>query len=141
MKTDDSGMLLGFPLHDSQLVSVFYEESCCHLNFKKESSCCLIKLTGISYSGFQCFKFNAVLSEIFSWRVREVPPEIADMEDGAWRTLLCDIPVGMAMDSTIESLLCTRGDSLLVQFNFSYGGSFALICDEMSVAQGVAENN
>jgi hypothetical protein len=135
MKTDKSGMLLGYPLHDSELISISYQDSSARLIFIGREGRVSVKLNGITHSGFRDFKFNAILSEIFAWKVCEVPSEIINVQDGAWRTLLSDLSGEDILRSAVSAICKSHSNALLVQFNYSYGGSFAVICTEMSVTQ------
>lgn len=134
MKADKSGMLVGYPLHDSELISISYRDSCSHLVFRSKDRHVAVELNGITYSGFKDFKFDAILSEIFVWQVDEVPSHIIDIEDGAWRTLFPDLSNEDALRSAVNSIRKSHNDSLLVQLNYSYGGSFAVICAEINIS-------
>lgn len=133
MKTDKDGMIEGHPLHDSELVSLVYHRDDLRLSFERGSSTTHIDLVHVKKSLFKDFKLNAVLSEIFVWKVAAVPENIIQVSDGAWRTLFADAASENMLLAEVAFALDKLKDDLLVQFNFSYGGSAALICGKMIV--------
>ncbi|MFL9873803.1 hypothetical protein [Paraburkholderia megapolitana] len=132
MIIDEHGMVTGLPLHDSHLARLNYDGIDLHVTLRTEGGHSRVELHEVKKSGFIGFRLNAILSEIFAWRVECVPEGVLNMNDGAWNTLL----VGIYSDSEnlrsqVAQIQRDLKGSFLVQFNFSYGGSFAAICSDI----------
>ncbi len=133
MNRNGSGLLTGFPLHDVDLVAFSYRDEDFDLTFKKGIEQHNIRLVRITENGFSGFKFNAILSEIFLWKVGEVPDSILSLKDGAWADIFGANLDASRLKLEVERLVTSRAESWLVQFNFSYGGSFSAVCREVQI--------
>lgn len=134
IQTDKSGMLTGFPLHDSKLCALSYANASLELTLDKGGKRYVIYIKNIRCSGFSNFKLDGILSEIFLWKVSDVPQEILQISDGAWSVLFSDVTESSAIQAEIQNVKKRFFECFLVQINFSYGGSFALICDDLSIS-------
>jgi hypothetical protein len=134
--TDTNGQLRGVAVHDGSLLD-FHASTDRQSYVIKAQSSEIVEVELIGVLDFNVVKFwqGAIVSEIFAWKLDEVPAQIWALADGAWNTLFDGRGSPEHAKRTAKRWTESMPEAYLFQMLCSYGGAFAAVCSEIAVYQ------
>lgn len=139
LATDQHGMLTGARAHDGILVdSRFSTSTFSYLKIRRlDGGIAEIEMHGVSEFTINQLWNNAVVGDIFLWKVDAVPEICWDVPGSGWNALLYERAVTPVVDLRREAaarIVKDRPNAFLMTVDFSYGGDrggIALVCDRV----------
>lgn len=129
-KTDASGIVEGVLYHDFSIVGFRLEgDDSFSISIREElGSSNLIKLERPTEICIESFYNGSILSEIFVWRVEEVPQLDPSIRDSGWNALLYSRYHRADMTRIAARIVRENPGFHLVVLSCSYGGTIAVVC-------------
>lgn len=127
--TDPEARLAVEGLHDSRIQEfVFLENQRFSIRLRAEDGGARwLHLEGLHLLGFQDFTSDAVLSDIYMWKLSE-PTSSARRLPDVWRALLGGNYLEPDFERTVNNIRTRHQELMLVLVDTSYGGTIAAVC-------------
>lgn len=140
--TDEFGRASVGGIHDGRIVSfAFAESDCFSLGILGEANRLVeIELSGIADMNVRDLCNGSIVSTVYVWSVRSVPLSTWDLPNSGWNLLFSNRYSKPDAKEFAARIALKRPQSKLVQVECSYGGSVAVVCDEVSIFVGSAKN-
>ena len=132
-KTDANGIVEGIPYHDFSIAGFRLEENdSFSISIRGEvGDSTLIRLERPTEICIERFYNGSILSEIYVWRVEEVPQLDPTIRDSGWNALLDSRYHQADMKRFAADIVRENCGSHLVVLSCSYGGTIAVVCSRM----------
>ena len=128
-KTDANGIVRGVLYHDFSIVGFRSEEESVSISIRGYSGeSGLIRLEQPTELCIESFYNGAILSEIYVWRVEEVPHLDPAIRDSGWNALLDSRYRRGDMKRFAADIVRKNPGFHLVVLSCSYGGTIAVVC-------------
>lgn len=129
-KTDANGIVEGVLYHDFSIVGFrFEEDESVSISIRGDSGeSGLIRLEQPTELCIEEFCNGAILSEIYVWRVEEVPELDPEVRGCGWNALLASRYYQADMKRFAAGIVRDNPGFHLVVLSCSYGGTIAVVC-------------
>jgi hypothetical protein len=130
--TDGDGLLCNFAYHDGVIIQFDASIDSMAFRIKDEASRMVqIELFDVVEYSVLCLWRGAIVSDIYVWRLKEVPGHAWDVPGGAWSILFDGRDRGAKRE--VDQWMASIPDAYLVQLECSYGGRLAAVCKGVNV--------
>ena len=140
--TDEFGRALVGGIHDGRVVRfAFADGDYFNLTIRGEPNRLVeIELSGIGETNLCDMCNGSIVSTVYVWSVRSVPLSTWDLPNSGWNLLFSNRYAKPDVKELAARIALKRPHAKLVQVECSYGGSLAVVCDQVSFFAGVLEN-
>ena len=140
--TDEFGRASVGGIHDGRIVRfAFAESDCFSLAILGEANRLVeIELFRIADMNVRDVCNGSIVSTVYIWSVRNVPLSTWDLPNSGWNLLFSNRYSKSDVKEFAARIALQRPQSKLVQVECSYGGSIAVVCDEVSISVGSTKN-
>lgn len=137
---NEFGQLTKLGLHDASIVgfSYRYDEEFSFDMRRVDGSAVSLSLTKVTRFGCSGFQKGAIVSDVYIWRPGLTPAWHASDAEGAWAVLFGNEIDVATLPSVIKPIVEGREASFLVLVECSYGGSIALLCEEIEAREAAS---
>ncbi|KFB67098.1 hypothetical protein [Candidatus Accumulibacter vicinus] len=136
LHSDEYGRIYGAQIHDSRLEEFAFSDSrdalCIRLRgvTGKRTK---VQLRGIVQLTVADLWNGAILSDIYVWKVSAVPDASWEIPDSAWNVLFTERATKEDALRLAKQIANEHPDAYLAQFECSYGGAIACVCDQIEL--------
>lgn len=134
-RIDEFGFLQGAPLHDGVITDLNYShgDSADFLVSRDDlNSKTLLSCSGLVRFGSRLFLSEAIILSVLCWDLSNTPDFVSEAMDNPWRVLF-----GLDTREDILPIIARQRQTYpshkLVSISCSYGGDFALICENVEL--------
>jgi hypothetical protein len=140
-KVEESGMLVGARIHDSELIGFAITPSLeMKWQFRRLAGDTVeIVLKGVRDFNVIGLSNDAIAAEIFVWNVRSVPDAAWNVPDSGWNALFADRLQPQDRRRAAKDIMVASPEAYLVQLACSYGGSVAAVCESISIFEPASD--
>lgn len=132
-KADEFGRALVPGVHDGRIASfAFADGDYVHLGIRPASGRLIqVELSGVGEMNVRDLCNGSIVSAVYVWNVRTVPPTTWNLPDSGWNLLLAGRVAQADLKEVAARIALKRAKSWLVQVECSYGGAMAIVCDRV----------
>jgi len=136
LRTDQYGRVSGFHIHDSQMEEFAFSDRGATLNVRLRATSgkpITVLLKGVvEFTAAELWN-GAILSDLYVWKVSAVPEASWEIPDSAWNILFAHRATKEDSPNLARKIVREHPEAQLVQFECSYGGAIAAVCDQVDL--------
>jgi hypothetical protein len=136
LRSDEYGRVYGAQIHDSRLEEFSFSDggdTLCIWIRGASGKRTNVQLTGIVQLTVADLWNGAILSDIYVWKVSAVPNACWEIPDSAWNVLFAKRATREDAPKLAQRITNEHPGAYLVQFECSYGGAIASVCDRIDL--------
>jgi hypothetical protein len=133
-RTDANGVVRGAAIHDGALVG-FHSSVGRQSYLIKNQNLEIVEIELQGVTEFNVVKLwrEAIVSEMFAWKLSEAPAQLWTLADGAWKVLFEGKASMEEAKRTATRWTQSMPEAYLFQLVCSYGGQIASICTDIAI--------